>query len=123
MKLTQGRIDHRAIFATPQAKDFDLVIGKRDHIERTGRLQSACNSTGHFHFRGNHHINWQLFTAKQAGPFRLQIGLASNTGDLGRYVEQRMRDLTGCHVDLVSKGHRNQHVGFFCACLLENIGV
>jgi hypothetical protein len=54
---------------------------------------------------------------------RLKVALRAHAGDLGRHAEQRMRYLTGDHVDLVVKRHGDQHVGAVGACLRQRVGV
>ena len=40
----------------------------------------------------------------------LQIALRADAGDLGRHLEDGMRDLTGDHVHFVMEGNGDQHV-------------
>ena len=54
---------------------------------------------------------------------RLQVALGADARDLGRHIEQRVRDLAGDHVDLVVEGHGDDHVGLLHAGLGEHLGV
>ena len=45
----------------------------------------------------------------------------ADAGDLGGHFENRVRHLTGNHVDLIGIGHGNQHVGVIGAGLFQGM--
>ena len=76
-----------------------------------------------FKFRRNDHVDRHVITTEQIGPHRLKIALLANTGDFGRHVENRMRDLASDHVHFVRKGHGDDHVSVRNAGALKHIRV
>ena len=87
------------------------VVGERDAIGGARHLEPQRDRARDLDLGRDDHVDRHMLAAEQVLPAALQIALLADARDLGRHVEQRMRDLAGDHVDLVGVRHRDQHVG------------
>ena len=122
-ELAQRRVDHRAVIAAAQRDGPHHAVGERDGIGGAGHQQAAHDRPRDLHLGRDDHVDRHVVPAEQIGPDLLQIGLGAYAGDLGRHLEQRMRDLAGHHVDLVGLGDRDDHVAVAGRRTLQHIGM
>ena len=92
-----------------------MVVGEAHDVGGAGEGNAAQNHLADLDLRRNGDVDRQVVTAEEIGIFRPQIVLRTNTGDLGRDVEERMGDLAGGHVDFVVERDGNQHFGLIGA--------
>ena len=105
------------------AEQLNAAVGERDRVECAGRLQTPHDAVGDLQLRRDDHVDRELVAGIEAAPDRGEIALVAQAGDAARYLEQRIGDLAGHHVDLVRSGDRDQHVRFPRAGLLQHFRI
>ena len=86
-KLAQGCIDHGATLVAADSNQFHLIVDKGNHVKRARYLEPAGDCTRHLSLRGDNDINGHVLPCVQICPFRIQITLFANAGDLSSNVK------------------------------------
>ena len=120
-QLLDRRVEERALRAAMHAQETHLVVGERQHLERTGYPQAVGDGARDLDLWRNNDVDRQVCAGEQPRPRRIQVALLADAGDLDRDLEQGMGDLAGDHVDFVGVRHGDQHVGLAGARTIENI--
>src|SRR5690606_34681863 len=110
-QLRERRVDDRAFFLAFDRQHDDVTVRERNNIGGAGNGDAAQDHFAHFDLRRNDHINRQVIAREEIHIARFKIVLRADARHLGGHFEQRVRDLTGDHVDLVVKRAGDQHVG------------
>ena len=110
-QLAQRRLDQRAVLAASHADEPHQPVDQGNHLERAGHLKTSGDGARHFDFRRDDDVDGQILAREQIRVDRAQIALVTDSRDLDRHVEQRMRHLARHHVDLVVLGDGDQDVG------------
>ena len=122
-QLIERRIDDRAVLQTFDRHHHDRIVGETHRIGCPRKRDPAQHDLADLDFRRNDDVDRHVIAGKEVRPVRTQIALRADTGDLGRHVEQRMRHLTGHHVDLVIERHRDDHVRLLGTGLRQHVGM
>ncbi len=112
-KLAQRRVDHRAILAAFDGDHRHRIVGELHRIRRTRQGDAAQHHFTDLDLGRNDDVDGHVFAGKQIAVLRQQIFLRPYAGHFRGHAEQRMRHLTGHHVDLVVKRDADDHVGVF----------
>ena len=62
-----------------------------------------------------------MIATEHISPSSFKVRLRPNPRNLSWNFKNRMRNLTGDHVDFIGVRNRDHHVGVFRACLLQNM--
>ena len=122
-ELAQRRIDDGAIVTAFDRGDDELVVGEAHRVGGTRHGETPKHGFGDFELGRDHDVDRQMLTGKQLRPLRREVILGADARDLGRDVEEAVRDLAGDDVDLVGLRDRDQHVGLLDAGLRQHVRV
>src|SRR5690606_26244730 len=95
--------------------------GEIQHLQRTRVLDQAADVIHHQLLGRDQHVDGQRVLGEQLR--RVEVLGGADAGDLGGRAVERVADLAGDHVGLVTVGDGNHHVGVLRACLVEHGGV
>ena len=99
-----------AIIST-HAHQHHTTISKIQHLQCTGVLDNIEDVIGDDFFGADNDIDGNRAGTEQLCVF--QIGCGTNAGNFGWGMVQCPGNLTGNHIDFVTVGDRNQHIGIF----------
>ena len=113
---------YRAAMIGSHCYQLYAAIGKIQYLKGARVGNQLSNVLGDQLFGTNNHINRNMVASEQLFLVS-EVIRGTHPRYLGGRVEQGVCYLAGHHVDFVGVGHRNQHIGVFCACLVERIGM
>ena len=93
------------------------ALGKIEHLHRARMLDQVVDVVGNQRFRADHDVYRDRILGEQSRA--TQVFRRANARDLGWRVKNRRRDLACDHIDLVTIGQRDQHVGIVGAGIFE----
>jgi hypothetical protein len=120
-QLAQRCVDNRTIFTASDPHHPNASIREGNTFERPRHLQTPRYGARDLDLRGNNYIDWHMVAAEQICPYGLQIALVANPGNFGWHIKQRMRDLTGNHIDFIGLGYGDDHVDIRRPCSFQDI--
>ena len=119
-QLAQLLAHQRPAVVGAHRHQLGFALGKVEHLQGAGVFDQALDVVGHHLLGADQHVHRDGVVVEQvvAG----QVGRFAHPSNFGRGVEQGVGDLAGEHVDFVTVGHRNQHVGVIRAGLAQHGG-
>jgi len=120
-QLLQRRVEDRAVLHALDRHHGDVIVGKADDVCGAEEGNAPQHHLADLDLRRDRNIDRHVLPAEEIGIFRPQIILRADTGDLGRNRKQRMRHFAGDDIDLVVKGHSDDHVRLIGAGLGKHV--
>ena len=112
-QLAQRRVDDRAGVFEADPDEPDPPVRERQHFGGARPGQPPHDRAGDLALGRDDRVYRHPLARKHVGPVPVEIGRAADSGDLGRNVEQGMRNLARDHVDLIDERDGDQHVRVF----------
>ena len=113
--------DQGAAFTGANRDQPGLSVGKVERLQCAGIFEQTRDVLGDHLFGANQDINGEGIVVEQF--FARQIGRCAYAADFCRRAKQRVGHLAGGHVDLITAGNSNQHVGIFGTGLCQYVRV
>src|SRR5690606_22830197 len=92
-------------------------------VVRTGNGDPAQDHLAHLDLGRDNDVDRKMIPGKEIHIMWLEVELRAYARDLGRHFKQRMRNLTGNHVDLVVERYRDDHVRLVGARFRQHAGI
>ncbi len=113
--------DEQAVPVRDHADEPDTPAGKVEHLRGTGIQDQLLHVLAHQLLGADSDIDRNRILREQLHGVHVLGG--ANSGNLGRGVEQRVRDLAGDHVDLVHVRQGDDDVGVVGAGTVEHLRI
>ncbi len=113
--------DEQAVAVGDDADEPDAPAGEVQHLRRAGVQDQLLHVLAHQLLRADADVDGNGILGEQLR--RIHVLGRADSGDLGRRMKQRVRDLAGDHVDLVHVRQGDDDVGVVGAGTLEHFRV
>ena len=121
--MAQRRVHDRTVLVDLDAEQLRHTVHEGFSVKGRRRRKPLQCRIGDLFFRRDHNIDRHVVAAVKIRIDRRQIGLAAQACDLAVDAKDRMRHLTGDHIDLVRMCRSDDHLGVACPRTVQHVGI